>query len=96
MIPFLDWVKTQPREVYAQAATAVATIQMVLGNQLIVETTTFRGPDMWAMRDAAVTLKKMAHAAGFPDAVAFCASTEEYANTTLAFLESIIGKPHEW
>ena len=69
---------------------------MVLGNQLIVETTVFRGPDVWAMRDAAVTLKKMAHAAGFPDAVTFCASTEEYANTTITFLEAIIGKPHEW
>ena len=96
ILPFLDWVKTQQGEVYEQAVTAIATIQMVLGNRLIVETTTFRGPDVWAMRDAAVQLKQMAQTAGFPDAVAFCAGTEEYANTTLTFLEAIIGKPHEW
>ena len=96
ILPFLDWVKMQQGEVYEQAVVAITTIQMVLGNQLIVETTVFRGPDVWAMRDAAVTLKKMAHVAGFPDAVTFCANTEKYANTTITFLEAIIGKPHEW
>jgi len=96
ILPFLDWVKMQQGEVYEQAIVAITTIQMVLGNQLIVETTVFRGPDVWAMRDAAVTLKKMAHGAGFPDAVTFCANTEKYANTTITFLEAIIGKPHEW
>lgn len=96
IIPFLDWVKTQQGEVYEQVLVAVATIQMVLDNRLLVETSTFRGPDIWSMRDAAVQLKQMAQAAGFPDAVTFCASTEEYANTTITFLEAILGKPSTW
>lgn len=96
MIPFLDWVKTQPEEVYMQAVTAVVTISMVLENQLLLETPTFRGPDAWAMRDAAVTLKQMAQAAGFADAVTFCEGTEEYANASIAVFEAIVGPPSEW
>jgi len=96
MIPFLDWVKTQQGEVYEQVLGAVATISMVLENRLLIETPTFRGPDLWVMRDAAVTLKQMAQAAGFADAAMFCAGTEEYATTSIAVLEAVVGKLDEW
>ena len=93
MIPFLDWVKTQPQEMYEQAVTAVATIHMVLDNRLLVETPAFRGPDLWAMRDAAVLLKEMARMAGFADAATFCEGTIEHATTSITLLEAVVGGP---
>jgi hypothetical protein len=90
MLPFLDWVKQQPDQIFMQVLMHVETINAVLSDHDMVIGTDFVAPNYWEMADASLALKQIAQEAGFSDAAQYCQYTYEQALLGIKMIEELL------